>query len=237
MSDKFFLLQPLVEYGTIEYDGDDEDTPCQSVWYCAQTEQKLNYVPDGCEELIFLWQRGKAVCTRLQKNERVCVDSAGMRIHGVRLEPGYYFDLNSSEISLMEKELGRIFEEEDRQIYIRTRLEGKIIRRQLHPAVNYMLSAIRETAGRISVDEMAKQLGYTTRHINSLFTQTMGYGPKSFCRYVRFQSSLYEILLDPFRNNSQFIENQSYSDQAHFQREFKYFMGMTPRQFIAGYLY
>ena len=92
---------------------------------------------------------------------------------------------------------------------------------------------IKDTQGSISVEQLSLQTGYSTRHINRLFTAQFGFGPKDYCKYVRFQKALSEILADASRQNSEFIQNIGYSDQAHFQREFKHFMGETPRQFIA----
>ena len=37
---------------------------------------------------------------------------------------------------------------------------------------------------------------------------------------------------DPYKENSDYIANAGYSDQAHFQREFKAYTGITPRTFI-----
>ena len=83
----------------------------------------------------------------------------------------------------------------------------------------------------VTVSELAARTGYSCRHISRIFTEYFGYSPKTFCRLLRFHHTLYEIFQDPHRNNSEFITQIGYSDQAHFQREFKTFMGETPRRF------
>lgn len=92
---------------------------------------------------------------------------------------------------------------------------------------------IQSNHGCISIHELSALSGYSTRHVNRIYTDTFGYGPKDSCKYIRFQKVLGEILSMPQRNNSEFIQNIGYSDQAHFQREFKMFMGITPKQYIS----
>lgn len=99
------------------------------------------------------------------------------------------------------------------------------------PAATLIHQSIKKADGDITVSELAARTGYSCRHISRIFTEYFGYSPKTFCRLLRFHHTLYEIFQDPHRNNSEFITQIGYSDQAHFQREFKTFMGETPRQF------
>ena len=99
-------------------------------------------------------------------------------------------------------------------------------------SVVHMLTTIEESNGSVLVSQLARDLCYSERHTNRLFLDTFGFGPKDYCKYVRFQNCLNEILSDPIRSNSEFIQNIGYSDQAHFQREFKSFTGITPKQYI-----
>ena len=99
------------------------------------------------------------------------------------------------------------------------------------PAATLIHQSIKKADGDITVSELAARTGYSCRHISRIFTEYFGYSPKTFCRLLRFHHTLYEIFQDPHRNNSEFITQIGYSDQAHFQREFKTFMGETPRRF------
>ena len=99
------------------------------------------------------------------------------------------------------------------------------------PAATLIHQSIKKADGDITISELAARTGYSCRHISLIFTEYFGYSPKTFCRLLRFHHTLYEIFQDPHRNNSEFITQIGYSDQAHFQREFKTFMGETPRRF------
>ncbi len=83
----------------------------------------------------------------------------------------------------------------------------------------------------ILLQNISAKTRYSVRHINRMFHNYLGYGPKTLCKYIRFQKVLREMINNPHRQNSEFILNIDYSDQAHFQREFKSFMGETPKAF------
>ncbi len=94
-----------------------------------------------------------------------------------------------------------------------------------------MVDIILNTNETISLQNISAKTRYSVRHINRMFNDYLGYGPKTLCKYIRFQKVLQEMISNPNRQNSEFILNIDYSDQAHFQREFKSFMGETPKAF------
>lgn len=233
--EKIIMLQPDLEYGTLDYKSLKKEEPCLSIWYSCKTKHDVVFVPDGCFEVLFLCEKGSAKALKLSKKEITDVKPDGLDIVGVRLEPEYILEINDEDMELLTEELGRIYNPDDRLLYIEERLKNKIHKLTAHPVVLQMIENIIDNAGRITVEEMAEQYRYTTRHVNKLFTDAVGIGPKNFSQFIRFQNALLEITDNPFRENSQFIENLTYSDQAHFQREFKKYMGITPRQFIRKY--
>ena len=87
-------------------------------------------------------------------------------------------------------------------------------------------------SGTSTVAELSAESEYSVRHISRLYNEVYGIGAKNFIKMYRFQNVLAAIIADPERDNSFFIEGAGYSDQAHFQREFRTFMGMTPKNYI-----
>ena len=87
------------------------------------------------------------------------------------------------------------------------------------------------TSGVTTVQEMSVKSGYSERHISRLYREVYGFGSKDFIKYIRFQNVLQAIIDNPESDNSVFIAGTGYSDQAHFQREFKSYTGITPKQF------
>lgn len=91
---------------------------------------------------------------------------------------------------------------------------------------------IRKCFGCISINDISNEFGYSPRHISRLFNSNLGYSAKTYCKMIRFHYALQEMQKEPDEEISWFIQNLNYSDQAHFQREFKSFMEMTPHQYI-----
>lgn len=100
------------------------------------------------------------------------------------------------------------------------------------PLVRQSLDTLAASNGSLSIQQLAQHVSYSERHIRRLLESSFSYPPKMLNRILRFQHSLQELLKMPNRNNSEFIQFLAYSDQAHFQREFKTFTEMTPRRFI-----
>jgi AraC-like DNA-binding protein len=86
-----------------------------------------------------------------------------------------------------------------------------------------------ETAG---VAELGEKLGMTQRSLERFCRRYFGFPPKLLLRRQRFLRSLAQFMLDPSLNWVGAMDGQ-YHDQAQFVRDFKSFMGLTPRQYAA----
>ena len=81
-----------------------------------------------------------------------------------------------------------------------------------------------------TVVELAEQVGMTVRSVERLSRRAFGFTPKLLLRRQRFLRSLAQFMLDPSMKWLRTLDRQYY-DQAHFVRDFKRFMGMSPRAY------
>lgn len=79
------------------------------------------------------------------------------------------------------------------------------------------------------VQDVADQLGVSTRHLRRVFTQTVGIGPKDFARTVRLRRAvgMAAASLDWGR----VAVDAGYYDQSHLIAEFRALVGVTPAAF------
>ncbi|WP_373564673.1 helix-turn-helix domain-containing protein [Sphingobacterium sp. E70] len=71
-------------------------------------------------------------------------------------------------------------------------------------------------------------------HIRTLerrFLRETGISAKQFAKIVQFQSSLTQLTTNDFREISEIVYTNGFSDQSHFIRVFKAFTGVTPHTF------
>lgn len=75
-----------------------------------------------------------------------------------------------------------------------------------------------------TVNEISKNVFWSSRQINRYFNNQFGFSLKEFLKIVRFKSS-YEHL-----SNGELYPQNEYFDQAHFIKEVKKYSGTTPKE-------
>lgn len=83
-----------------------------------------------------------------------------------------------------------------------------------------------------SVADFADRSGVGRRTLERLCDRHFGFSPKVLLRRQRFMRSLAEFMLHNAANWSEAMDSH-YHDQAQFVREFRSFMGMSPREYAA----
>jgi AraC-like DNA-binding protein len=101
----------------------------------------------------------------------------------------------------------------------------------VHPAVRWAVDRIAVTGGRLSIEELAVQSGFTRKHLGNLFRQQVGLSPKALARVHRFRGAL--ALLN--RADGQvpwaaLAERCGFYDQSHLSNEFRRFSGFSPSE-------
>lgn len=96
---------------------------------------------------------------------------------------------------------------------------------------DYCIDKITDSKGRITIKELEKKTGYTSRWLNMKFNDKLGVSPKNLCSIIRFKQ-YYEAFITG-RERS-FFRNDFYDyyyDQSHFIKDFKRFTGLAPTRF------
>ena len=91
----------------------------------------------------------------------------------------------------------------------------------------YCVEKIITSKGKITVRELEKKTGYTSRWLNIKFADKLGISPKNLSTIIRF-NQYYNALAN--NNEMDFMQNAfyyHYYDQSHFLKEFKRFTGLS----------
>jgi AraC-like DNA-binding protein len=98
-----------------------------------------------------------------------------------------------------------------------------------HPAVRWAVDRIAVTGGRLPVDKLAAESGFSRKHLGNLFREQVGLSPKSLARIHRFRGAL--DLLNRSGGElpwAALAEQTGFYDQSHLINEFRRFTGLSP---------
>jgi methylphosphotriester-DNA--protein-cysteine methyltransferase len=108
-----------------------------------------------------------------------------------------------------------------------------VARAAARPAADPRIAKIHRTLLNIpdDVPAFADAAGVSERTLHRLCGQAFGFAPKRLLRLKRFQRTLERVrgILDQPLSG---LIDDDYFDQAHFNREFRRFMGMTPSAYF-----
>ena len=97
------------------------------------------------------------------------------------------------------------------------------------PELEWVWRRLHNTGGAVPIGALAAELGWSRRHLAKTVREELGMAPKPLARLLRFEraverlragSALADVALD-----------SGYYDQAHFNRDFREFAGVTPTQY------
>jgi len=94
--------------------------------------------------------------------------------------------------------------------------------------VDWALDRIREKRGLVDVGRLGKELGYSHKHVITLFRDQVGVRPKLLARLVRFDCVMSEVRAGRARPWIELAAEHGFSDQAHLAREVRHFTGLSP---------
>lgn len=205
--------------------------------YCYEMvpDDAFVYIPDGGRD--FLWNIDrKELCCLDYSCQVAVIEWAGDRLFGLHISPYYEYDYELGQIQEWMERDGVKVSFQERAVHCSRQLTQNIYMKEMHYLIRYAMEQIIKNKGRLTVEELAAGADYTSRQMEHLFQKQFDCGPKRFSQYIRLNNAVNYIVREPGQSFAVLAEQLGYSDQSHFQREFKRFMGMTPKQFVMRYL-
>ena len=100
--------------------------------------------------------------------------------------------------------------------------------------VAHSLQRLEASHGRVSIGDLAEDLGWSRKRLISRFQAELGLPPKMIARILRFNRML--ALIDDRRGRglAELADIAGYYDQAHFYRDFRDFARTTPGEYLSG---
>ncbi|MDQ2881635.1 MAG: helix-turn-helix domain-containing protein [Actinomycetota bacterium] len=101
------------------------------------------------------------------------------------------------------------------------------------PEIGWAWRRLTASQGRVEVATLAKEVGWSRRHLGERFKREFGLTPKVAGRVMRFEVA-HRLLRAPQRPGLAEVANRAgFYDQAHLHREWREMAGCTPSRWIA----
>lgn len=100
----------------------------------------------------------------------------------------------------------------------------------------HLISKVIRQNGNIKINELEKDIGYSSRNIQRIFLGDTGVGLKQFSRYLRMQTAITMLGYQPNDSLTDIATELGFSDQSHFIKDFKMLTGISPRKMRAQFL-
>lgn len=112
-------------------------------------------------------------------------------------------------------------------------LEDALLRRSaatpaVRPELPVALERLAETGGRLPIQELAREVGWSRRHLSGTFDRAFGLSPKRMAQLVRLEQVT--ARLDGGDDLATVAAETGFADQAHLSNEVRGFTGLTPTQ-------
>jgi AraC-like DNA-binding protein len=94
------------------------------------------------------------------------------------------------------------------------------------PELEWAWRRLHDTDGGVPIGALAEELGWSRRHLAATVREELGMPPKTLARLLRFERAAERL-----RRGADLADaalDSGYYDQAHFNRDFRAFAGVTP---------
>jgi AraC-like DNA-binding protein len=136
-------------------------------------------------------------------------------------------DILGTVAKQLEEQIASVESVEQKAAFLQQFLLNQLNQQADDPIFEFCVGRIISSKGKITIKELEKKTGYSSRWLNMKFADRLGVSPKNLSTIVRFRQ-----YYNAFANNAEelFIKNDFYDfyyDQSHFMKEFRRFTGLS----------
>jgi AraC-like DNA-binding protein len=196
-------------------------------------------LPDGCVDLI--WRAGELLIAGPDRGANPTPVRPGETILGVRLRPGVagtVLGMPASEVLDGRFPLGEVLgegaevlgESDERTVFEHLEELVSSRLRDAHPDPLVLAASRRLGFPGSRVEWLADALGISERQLRRRFHDSVGYGPKTLDRVLRFRRFLARApgVAAGELDLARLAADLGYADQSHLTRDCERLSGMTP---------
>ena len=99
------------------------------------------------------------------------------------------------------------------------------------PELAWAWRRLVDSSGRVPVAHLSERSGWSRKRLASAFREHVGLTPKTLARVLRFGRAV-DSIRNERRDWAALALECGYYDQAHFNRDFRAFAGVTPTEFV-----
>jgi AraC-like DNA-binding protein len=114
---------------------------------------------------------------------------------------------------------------------VETFLSERINANLFDDRLNFALSLIHKSPSQ-TMDSLSKSVCLSPRRFRELFSDQTGFSPSFYKKIIRFTKATRQMSKHPDIPLTQVALTNGYYDQAHFIKDFRFFAGITPSQFL-----
>lgn len=218
------IVVDLTDYPKYIYDNHTlkEIQACRNVWFSGMRNRFIT-IPSGRDSEMFIvnFYRGKAYpFIAMPMNELTdCVVDGDLVLTGEVL--------NLRHGLMASRSVDRMFRFAERYL---TRVFGRKL--LLNPFVDYAVKQLCASPTGVTMEGLARKVGYSHKQLIKIFKEHVGVTPKSFLRIMRFQKAVQDLETRKLVNWASVAVDAGFYDQAHFINDFRDFAGFTPEQYL-----
>ena len=96
------------------------------------------------------------------------------------------------------------------------------------------VNTLMETKGNASINSILEDQNFNRRQLERYFKKQVGLSPKQLGKVIRLQTTLQMLVNKESETLTEIAYESDYFDQNHFIKDFKEFVGITPKEFLGN---